>query len=549
MRPATAVQTGDPSATYQVTFDASGDGSFGSSNVITVDGTGYTASQLPVTLTWFAGTQHSYAFQTLAEGTGTQVGISSVSGLETAASGKITATSTGTVRTTYTTQYLLTVNGGSGLVYGGSPVGGLGSCNGTSSCWYNSGTTVQVTTNNVWSVVAGQSRQNLASWNVDGGSNTNAVRSGSGTWTTNPITMTSPQTLNLNSVTQYSVTLQNSVPASGTLPEILTSYSYTGPVTNPQAANNPNFQGSLSPWTPTQSCSGTCLTYSASYSTSGAYLQAGCFISYSSGQYYCSDYGEVSQNLISPPGGVTYTSSTVSVGVSVANYYASTAGDGNVCAWISGGSTSCTTSSGTLTATWSGSTTTIPTVNIESTAFALTNSQYTTSYGEMQAYVTNVVWSVTYTTQISGSTTSTTQAADVVSGNSVTYAYTVGYTFPSGSSATSWSAALPAGETYFSNNCSGATVSGSTMTDISSASCAMTATGNGTYASTATSPTGDSWFDSGSVVSVAASASGKFTFSQWTSSSALTIASSTSASTTVQVNTFGTITAGFSVNE
>ena len=206
LKPATAVQTGDPSATHQVTFDASGDGSFGSSNVIVVDGTGYTASQLPVTLTWFAGTQHSYAFQTLAEGTGTQVGISSVSGLETAASGKITATSTGTVRTTYTTQYLLTVNGGSGLVYSGSPVGGVGSCNGTSSCWYNSGSTVQVTTNNVWSVVAGQSRQNLASWNVDGGSNTNAVRSGTGTWTTNPITMTSPQTLNLNAVTQYYVT-------------------------------------------------------------------------------------------------------------------------------------------------------------------------------------------------------------------------------------------------------------------------------------------------------------------------------------------------------
>ena len=206
LKPATAVQTGDPSATHQVTFDASGDGSFGSSNVIVVDGTGYTASQLPVTLTWFAGTQHSYAFQTLAEGTGTQVGISSVSGLETAASGKITATSTGTVMTTYTTQYLLTVNGGSGLVYSGSPVGGVGSCNGTSSCWYNSGSTVQVTTNNVWSVVAGQSRQNLASWNVDGGSNTNAVRSGTGTWTTNPITMTSPQTLNLNAVTQYYVT-------------------------------------------------------------------------------------------------------------------------------------------------------------------------------------------------------------------------------------------------------------------------------------------------------------------------------------------------------
>ena len=537
--PALAVQASTPGTTVEMTFAASGDSAFASNPVLVVDGTSYTQSQLPETMTWFVGTTHTYAWQSLPEGTGTRVGAS-VTGSAQSQSGTITAASAGSIAATFTTQYLLTITGGSGATVSPTSPTGDG--------YYQAGTGVLVTVPNVWSVVAGQSRSNLVSYSLDGGSPTSVTRSGGGNFVYS-LTMNSPQTVALNSATQYSVTLQNSVPPSGTLPEILTSYSYTGPVTNPQAANNPNFQGSLSPWTPTQSCSGTCLTYSASYSTSGAYLQAGCYISYSSGQYYCSDYGEVSQNLINPPSGVTYTSSTVSVGVSVANYYASTAGDGDVCAWISGGSTSCTTSSGTLTATWSGSTTTIPAVNIEATGFALTNSQYTTSYGEMQAYVTNVVWSVTYTTQVSGSTTSTTQAADVVSGNTVTYTYTVGYAFPSGSSATSWSASLPSGETYLSNNCSGATVSGSTMTDVSGASCTMTATSNGTYASTAASPTGDGWFDSGSVVSIGASASGKFTFSQWTSSSSLTIASSTSASTTVQVNTFGTITAGFSVNE
>jgi len=556
LKPATAVQTGDQSATHQVTFDASGDGSFGSSNVIVVDGTGYTASQLPVTLTWFAGTQHSYAFQTLAEGTGTQVGISSVSGLETAASGKITATSTGTVRTTYTTQYLLTVNGGSGLAYSGSPVGGVGSCNGTSSCWYNSGTTVQVTTNNVWSVVAGQSRQNLASWNVDGGSNTNAVRSGTGTWTTNPITMTSPQTLNLNSVTQYYVTLQSSVPASGSVPALSTSYSYVGPTTNPQAAADPSFAGgALGPWTesatesgctsPGVACADTITVNSGSVSVYTAAQSSGPLT------YEGTATDEIQQTLQSPPGGATYTSMTFSMQVSMSEYYVYGPAGAALCIWISGGSQSCTTGSGTVTATWSGSTTAVPAIFVESSASAL----YYNGFGIaiVQASLTGASWSVTYTSPMSGTASSTSNAFSV-SGATVTYSYGVGYSYPSGSTSMSWSAPWPTTEAYSSNTCSGVT---STSNPIAaspaaiSAACTLTTTSSGSYSSSGASPTGDGWYDAGASASIAASGSGPFAFSSWTTSYSgqLLIASSASASTAVTVDTYGTVTANYNVSQ
>ena len=558
LRPATAVQTGDPSATYQVTFDASGDGSFGSSNVVMIDGTGYTASQLPMTLTWFAGTQHSYAFQTLAEGTGTQVGISSVSGLETAASGKITAASTGMVRTTYTTQYLLTVNGGSGLVYSGSPFGGIGSCNGTGSCWYNSGSTVQVTTNNVWSVVAGQSRQNLASWNVDGGSNMNVVRSGTGTWTTNPITMTSPQTLNLNALTQYYVTVGSSVPASGSTGALTLSYNYVGSSTNPQAAVNPSFSGGvLSPWTPTTSCSectapGCNGGDQVTASTGEVYLGTVASCSTTQG-YEANAVAEMQQTLQNPPSGVTYTSMTFSMSVSMYNYYVyGPAAYAAVCLWVTGGTTSCTTTSGTVTATWSGSTTAVPTVFVEAVSSAMYWSG-TDGIATAQAYLTGASWSVTYTGPISGTASSRSNTFSV-SGTSATYSYGVGYGYPSGSTSMSWSALWPTAESYSSNTCSGVT---STSDPIAaspasnSASCTLTTTLSGSYSSSGASPTGDGWYDAGVSATIAASGSGPFAFSSWTTSNGgqLLIASSTSASTTITVNTYGTVTANYGVNQ
>ena len=159
--PALAVQASTPGTTVQMTFTASGDSAFASNPVLVVDGTSYTQSQLPATMTWFVGTTHTYAWQSLPEGTGTRVGAS-VTGSAQSQSGTISAASAGSIAATFTTQYLLTITGGSGVtVSPASPTG---------DGYYPAGTGVQITAPNVWNVVAGQSRSNLVSYSLDGGS-------------------------------------------------------------------------------------------------------------------------------------------------------------------------------------------------------------------------------------------------------------------------------------------------------------------------------------------------------------------------------------------
>ena len=68
--PALAVQASTPGTTVQMTFTASGDSAFASNPVLVVDGTSYTQSQLPATMTWFVGTTHTYAWQSLPGGDG-----------------------------------------------------------------------------------------------------------------------------------------------------------------------------------------------------------------------------------------------------------------------------------------------------------------------------------------------------------------------------------------------------------------------------------------------------------------------------------------------
>jgi hypothetical protein len=96
------------------------------------------------------------------------------------------------------TQYYLTVSGGNGVTYGtASP---------TSDNWYDSGGSTTVSSNGVYSR-SGGSGQRVASWNLDGGSNT--AFSSMGTVTTSSVSMTTYHTINFNSVTQYQVTLDS----------------------------------------------------------------------------------------------------------------------------------------------------------------------------------------------------------------------------------------------------------------------------------------------------------------------------------------------------
>ena len=112
------------------TFQAVDLGSDFPGNVLKVDATYYWLSQLPVTFAWDYGSQHSYEWLSpLSVSSGKRYTWSSTSGLFTARSNAINATSTGNVTGKYQTQYYLVVQSPQGSTSG--------------SGWYDSGQDAQ----------------------------------------------------------------------------------------------------------------------------------------------------------------------------------------------------------------------------------------------------------------------------------------------------------------------------------------------------------------------------------------------------------------------
>ena len=103
-----------------------------------------------------------------------------------------------TVNFVSTTQYYLTTTGGNGVITSGSQ---------TSDSWFDSGSSATATSNYVWNVVGGQSRNNLYRWNLDGGSWNNIARANTGTYTTSSITMSTYHTVNFGDTVQYYLTV------------------------------------------------------------------------------------------------------------------------------------------------------------------------------------------------------------------------------------------------------------------------------------------------------------------------------------------------------
>ncbi len=96
VRPAQAVQLSDPLTTFTMVFDAVNDFGFGSNTILTLDGTNYQYTQLPLTVVWFAGTNHTYAFKNSGN-----LSISYMTGYSTASSGSLVASASGTIRAVY----------------------------------------------------------------------------------------------------------------------------------------------------------------------------------------------------------------------------------------------------------------------------------------------------------------------------------------------------------------------------------------------------------------------------------------------------------------
>ncbi|MGC9146181.1 MAG: InlB B-repeat-containing protein, partial [Nitrososphaeria archaeon] len=105
---------------YTVVFSTNGLGSIAQGTVLTVNGTSYTYSQLPVTYSVASGQTLTYSWSSpVPGGSGIQFVWASGSGLDSAQSGSFVATQSGNVIATYQTQYYLTMQvnpSGSGTV-------------------------------------------------------------------------------------------------------------------------------------------------------------------------------------------------------------------------------------------------------------------------------------------------------------------------------------------------------------------------------------------------------------------------------------------------
>ena len=100
------------------------------------------------------------------------------------------------VTTTTVTQYFLTVTGGNAVSYGtASTISG-------DTGWYDTGTSTTVSSNWVWTIVAGQSRDAINNYAVNS-VNQNPTRQYSGTLTTGSLSMTAAQTVAFSAVVQY----------------------------------------------------------------------------------------------------------------------------------------------------------------------------------------------------------------------------------------------------------------------------------------------------------------------------------------------------------
>jgi uncharacterized repeat protein (TIGR02543 family) len=176
---------------YQISFALTGANATGV--VLTVDGVGYTATDLPTTFSWLYNSVHTFAFNsTLPVSNGEQYVWTSASGLSTIQSGSLIVTESGTITASFDKQYLLTVTTAHGSA--------------TGEGWYIAGTSATVS---------------LSQSTVTSGTDTRYIFDG---WTGNAqgiqslvsIAMDEPKTVTANWETQYRVTVTTNPSSSGT---------------------------------------------------------------------------------------------------------------------------------------------------------------------------------------------------------------------------------------------------------------------------------------------------------------------------------------------
>ena len=171
----------------RITFDQTGVGSDFTGAVVTIDGTNYTRSQLPVLFSWNLNTVHTFAFQSpLIVNAGEKYVWTSTTGLSNVQSGSINITTYGSIIGNYKTQYYLTVS---------SPYGTIGG-----QGWYDSDTSAYATVTPLTVPGASGTQYVFYHWNGDATGSTSP---------SNAIAMNGPKTATAVWKTQYYLTVSS----------------------------------------------------------------------------------------------------------------------------------------------------------------------------------------------------------------------------------------------------------------------------------------------------------------------------------------------------
>ena len=292
-----------------ITFSVSGMGSDASGTVLTVDGTGYSYSNLPITFVWPYGSQHSFSWSSPVSSStpGKRYVWQSTSGLSTAQSGTITATQPGSVTATYGIQYYLTMQvspSGAGSVSPGSG-------------WYNAGSSVQIS-------ATPNSGYQFYGW----------VGSGSGSYSggANPATITMNGPITETAYFQIVITFSASGLGSDAQGTVLTvngqSYGYSS---LPVSITVPYGSTVSYSWTsPVPGAAGVQYTW---ISTSGlASGQSGSFTATQPGSVTATYQKQVEVT-------VQYISGSAPGEVTIYNPYVGTITSGSITFWVPAGST------------------------------------------------------------------------------------------------------------------------------------------------------------------------------------------------------------------
>jgi hypothetical protein len=187
-----AVTANYATPTFSITFSASGIPIGGSSDssgtVVTVGATAYTASQLPISLSFASGSSVTYTFSTPVSAT---VGKRYLHASTTGPSSPFTVSASTTVTGNYGTQFQLSLATSPAAV-------GAGNISGASNGdWFDSGATVNLTAATPVLSLSGDSRYVFSDW------------SGDATGTANPamVTMSAPRSVTANYDTEHKLTL------------------------------------------------------------------------------------------------------------------------------------------------------------------------------------------------------------------------------------------------------------------------------------------------------------------------------------------------------